>query len=100
MNRLAIQWSAFFSWKWVLLEITSAICLKFEIGETRWERISDKKIVAMEMVNDQKLTFSSHDDISGTGSRSEMNEIAFQRGEFCASNDRSLALRKLVSSEL
>lgn len=65
----------------------------------RWERISDKKIIAME-INDQKLTFSSHDDISGTGSRSEMNEIAFQRGEFCASNDRSLALRKLVSSEL
>lgn len=53
----------------------------------------------MEIVDDQKI-FSSHDDISGTGSGSEIDEIALQRGEFCASNDRSLALWKLVSSVL
>ena len=46
------------------------------------------------MVNDRKLPFALHDDISGTGSRIGINEKAFERVKFHASNDRSFIDRK------
>ena len=36
----------------------------------------------------KKLPSSSHDDISGIGTRIEINREPFQRGRFRASNDR------------
>lgn len=48
----------------------------------RSERFETK----IEIINDQKLSPSLRDDISGTGSRIGINENAFQRGKFRASN--------------
>lgn len=48
----------------------------------------------------KKLPLSLHDDISEIGNRSEVNQSAFQREKFDASDDRLLVNRKSVSTEL
>ena len=68
--------------------------------ETRRERevrVNDKD---GDRVNDRKLPFPLHDDISATGSRIEPNEKGFQRGRIRASNELSFIDRKSISSEL
>ena len=52
------------------------------------------------MVNDQKLPFSSRDDISATENGIEINEEPFQRGRIRASNDLSPVDPKSLFSEL
>ena len=50
--------------------------------------------IRMEIGNDQKLPFSLSEDISRTGGRIGINEEAFQKAKFHASDDRSLVDRK------
>ena len=52
------------------------------------------------MVNDEKLSFSLRDDISGTGNRIEINERTFQRVRFRAFNHISSIDWKSLFSEI
>lgn len=76
-------------------ESVSAIRLDLEIGQ--WDKARTRDPSEREV---KKITFSLHNDISEIGSRSEINQSAFQRGKFDASNDRLLVNRKSLSSEL
>ena len=54
----------------------------------------------IEIVNDQKLPFSLHDDILAIGSHIGINKKASQRAKFHASNDLLLVDRKSISLKL
>ena len=53
-----------------------------------WDRSVRRKRGLRERKRLKKLPSSSHDDISGIGTRIEINRELFQRGRFRASNDR------------
>lgn len=61
---------------------------------------SERFETKIEIINDQKLSPSLRDDISSTGSRIGINENAFQREKFRASNGVRLVDRKSVSTKL
>ena len=54
----------------------------------------------IEIVNDQKLPFSLHDDILAIGSHIGINKKASQRAKFHASNDSLFVDRKLLTLKL
>ena len=57
------------------------------ISSRVWDR-SARRRGPRECKRLKKLPSSSHDDISGIGTRIEINRELFQRGRFRASNDR------------
>ena len=59
-----------------------------------WDRSVEREI---RETNDQKLLFSSHDDISGEESRVKIIRKAFRRVRFRASNDFLLVDKELLS---
>ena len=58
------------------------------ISSRVWDRSVRRKRGLRERKRLKKLPSSSHDDISGIGTRIEINRELFQRGRFRASNDR------------
>ena len=79
-----------FSWKCVLLSSPcgNSVCRLSGI----WDRSVEREI---RETNDQKLLFSSHDDISGKESRVKIIRKAFRKVRFRASNDFLLVDKEL-----